>query len=167
MNDDKEKPLNINAHRRQNTLKRKSSRLNKSQAKKKETKFINMSIIVFLIFIILIFLLGYLIYKKFNEIEEIKLSIIEKNKEIENNIKNKDNLKARIKDLNNVLNNKEQYVKDIINLYEHKKSEFDMKKKIYENINELYEKSKDESKISSSLDEAIKNLNERISNVNK
>ena len=37
--DNKEKPLNINAHRRQNTLKRKSSRLNKSQAKKKETKF--------------------------------------------------------------------------------------------------------------------------------
>ena len=75
--------------------------------------------------------------------------------------------KFLIKDLNKVLNNKELYVKDIINLYEHKKSEFDIKKKIYENINELYEKSKDESKISSSLDEAIKNLNERISNVNK
>ena len=116
MNDDKEKPLNINAHRRQNTLKRKSSRLNKSQAKKKETKFINTSIIIFLIFIILIILLGYLIYKKFNEIEEIKLSIIEKNKEIENNIKNKDNLKARIKDLNKVLNNKEHRGIDDVNI---------------------------------------------------
>ena len=168
MNNDKDEPLNINYHKRQLSMRRKR-RVN-SLRKRKDTSnktFTKINIIIILIFIILNSLIGFLIYKKLNNISELKLAIIEKNQEIESEIKIKNELNDNIKKINTVLNNKEQEVNDINVLYEKKKEEFQNKKKIYENIKETYDKTEKETLYSISLEEAINNLNERINYIQK
>ena len=163
MKDDKEEPLNLKKLLSKSS--RNKKRINSMRIRKKSSnKFIE--IIIIIIFIILIFLFGYLIYKKLNKLEEVKISIIRKNKEIEYENKIKIELKEKIKNINKELDEKEKNVININNLHEEKKSEFDIKKKIYENLNDLYKSNKKENFISNSLDEAIKNLNERINNTN-
>ena len=163
MKDDKEEPLNLKKLLSKSS--RNKKRINSMRIRKKSSnKFIE--IIIIIIFIILIFLFGYLIYKKLNKLEEVKISIIRKNKEIEYENKIKIELKEKIKNINKELDEKEKNVINIKNLHEEKKSEFDIKKKIYENLNDLYNSNKKENFISNSLDEAIKNLNERINNTN-
>ena len=167
MKDDKDAPLNINYHKRQQSL-RKKRRVNSLRPKKKESNksYIKINIIFIIIFIILIILLCFLIKKKLEKIEEINLAITEKNKEVELEKKVKDGIKDKINTLNKVLDIREKKSKEMINLYEEKKSEFINKQKIYENIKELNEKAREEFFKSIFLEEAISNLNERINNIN-
>ena len=163
MYNDKEEPLNINTHKRQMSLRRKKR--NSTFKKKKETtykSFIKINLILIFIFIISIGLIGFYIYKKLNNLTEVKLAIIEKKKEIDFETIIKDELQDKIKKINKELTDKEKIVDDINKLYSHKKEEFETKKKIYENLKKLYDKTENENLFSMSLDEAINNLNQRI-----
>ena len=111
--------------------------------------------------------MGFYIYKKLNNLAEVKLQIIEKKKEIDYETKLKDVLKDKIKKINSVLDDKEKIVKDINELYIHKEDELNTKKRIYENLKELYDKTEAENLFSMSLDETINNLNQRIKYINK
>ena len=102
-----------------------------------------------------------------NNLSEVKLAIIEKNEEVENEKKIKIDLKDKIKNMNKLLDKKEQNVKEINKLYEFKKDEFQNRKKIYENIKDIYIKTENEKLISMTLEEAINNLNERIKFINE
>lgn len=168
MNNDKDEPLNINYHKRQPSL-RKKRRVN-SQRKKKDTTnktFIKVNIILIIIFIILIGLFGFLIYKKLNVLSDLKLAIIEKNGEVEEEKKIKSDLRDKIKNINKLLDKREKDIKELNKLYEFKKDSFQNKKKIYENIKDIYIKTEHEKLISMTLEEAINNLNERIKFINE
>ena len=168
MNNDKDEPLNINYHKRQLSL-RKKRRVN-SQRKKKDTTnktFIKVNIILIIIFIILIGLFGFLIYKKLNVLSDLKLAIIEKNEEVEEEKKIKSDLRDKIKNINKLLDKREKDVKELNKLYEFKKDSFQNKKKIYENIKDIYIKTEHEKLISMTLEEAMNNLNERIKFINE
>ena len=163
MYNDKEEPLNINTHKRQMSLRRKKR--NSTFKKKKDTtykSFIKINLILIFIFIISIGLIGFYIYKKLNNLTEVKLAIIEKKKEIDFETTIKDELQDKIKKINKELTDKGKIVDDINKLYSHKKEEFETKKKIYENLKKLYDKTENENLFSMSLDEAINNLNQRI-----
>ena len=163
MYNDKEEPLNINTHKRQMSLRRKKR--NNTFKKKKDTtykSFIKINLILIFIFIISIGLIGFYIYKKLNNLTEVKLAIIEKKKEIDFETTIKDELQDKIKKIIKELTDKEKIVDDINVLYSHKKEEFETKKKIYENLKKLYDKTENENLFSMSLDEAINNLNQRI-----
>ena len=130
MNNDKDEPLNINYHKRQLSL-RKKRRVN-SQRKKKDTTnktFIKVNIILIIIFIILIGLFGFLIYKKLNVLSDLKLAIIEKNEEVEEEKKIKSDLRDKIKNINKLLDKREKDIKELNKLYEFKKDSFQNKKK--------------------------------------
>ena len=168
MYNDKEEPLNINNHKRQMSL-RKKKRINSTRKKRDTTNklFIKINLILIFVFIISICLMGFYIYKKLNNLAEVKLQIIEKKKEIDYETKLKDVLKDKIKKINSVLDDKEKIVKDINELYIHKEDELNTKKRIYENLKELYDKTEAENLFSMSLDETINNLNQRIKYINK
>ena len=148
---------------------RKKKRINSTRKKRDATNklFIKINLILIFVFTISICLLGFYIYKKLNNLAEVKLAIIEKKKEIDYEINLKDVLKDKIKKINSVLDDKEKIVKDINELYIHKEDEVKTKKKIYENLKDLYDKTEAENLFSMSLDETINNLNQRIKCINK
>ena len=74
----------------------------------------------------MISLFGYLIYRNLNKLEEIKYNIYRKNKEIEYENKIKLDLKENIKNINKDLDESEQKANIVNNLYENKKSEFEI-----------------------------------------